>query len=128
MTLPAFRLSSEDPLERLEELCSQTTYTHKFTLNRFPGMVACTLELNSSDFSLIKKTRFVSIDDGSANEEQYPKKVVAAIVLEELGLGVQPTAEEDTEEKMKEFAQNGMNLAMSAIGKLLETAIPPSDK
>jgi hypothetical protein len=117
-------LTEEEPLERLKQLCNQGYYKYHYTWDTFQNGIMCELELTytlspqSSRRSLIKETRFVE-----GNDLGYAKKVLAAVLIERLGLGVveQESPITEAEEKMQDLAEKGMDFALAAFGKMMST-------
>jgi hypothetical protein len=127
----SIELTQDDPLERLKQLGTQGYYKYHFNWDMFQNGVMCELEITyllthqqSSRKTLIKEARFVK-----GTDLQYAKRVLAAVALERLGLGVETddgTQEYDeAEAKMREVAEKSMGFAMSALNKLMSEI--PSD-
>lgn len=122
-------LTEEDPLDRLEELAKQGDYTYHFSWDNFKNGFMCELELSyyldlrkkTSKKLLCKEARFV---EGS--DLYHAKKVVAAILVDRLGLGVPETEEPEmteAETKIQEMADKGLAFAVSALGKVMSSDI-----
>lgn len=101
-------LRSSDPFARLKELCSQGRYRYSFTWDRFLNGVMIQCEVyyfaQRQRFLLTREARFVPTTDIS-----QAKKVISAILLENLGLGMSeeepPISEtQNTQEETEEFA------------------------
>lgn len=149
-------LTFQDPIERLKQFCEQGKYTFHWNWDRFASGIVCEVEISyqldsvkkGSDRRkvLTREARYIpnteSDSDNSASENfksrnlLYAQRVLAAIVLDRLGLGVpaedsepredqvedacveQETSERDSEDTGV-YVENMMkNLAVAAITKL----------
>ena len=120
-------LTQEDPLDRLREFCSQGLYKFHFSWDKFENGIMCELEISyslnlSSRKVLAKEARFVPGED-----IKYAQKVVSAVLLHRLGLGVQEQVDE-TDQKMQEITEKGMTVAMAALNSMLSAAYPGEKK
>lgn len=120
-------LTHEDPLERLKQFCSQGQYRFHFKWDKFANGIMCELEITyqlghpeTPKRLLVKEARFVGGED-----IEHAKKVVAAVLLERLGLGVQPTEEENADdeisEKMQEMAAKSLDFTMTALNGMFSS-------
>lgn len=128
-------LTKEDPLERLRELCEICAYTPSIFLDVFPNGVMCQIDLDSgfACSTTISEMRFVTLEDGTTTGEKDVEvlavKVVAAVLLNRLGLGVAPAESEavdeksaedaETEEMMKRLSSTTLRFATAALGGML---------
>ena len=95
-------LTNEDPTERLKEFCEQGRYIFHWNWDKFATGVMCELEISyqldakSSKGDrrkiLAKESRYIPFENGDL---VYAQKVVAAILLDRLGLGVPAKVQED---------------------------------
>jgi hypothetical protein len=122
-------LTEEDPINRLEQLAKQGDYTYHFSWDKFANGFMCELELSyqldprkkTSKKLLWKEVRFVE-----GLDLYHTKRVVAAILIDRLGLGV-PEPEEpepemtEAETKMQEIADKGLAFAVTALGKVMSS-------
>ena len=112
--LKFIKLTHDDPIERLFQFCQQGGYNPRFTFESFQNGVMCELEVSKGGENILaKEVRFVQDKDVS-----YAQKVVAAILLEKIGLGV-IEEEPSAGDRIQEMAEKSMDFAMTALTKLL---------
>jgi len=114
-------LTRDDPIERLAQLCTQGMYDYKFTWDKFANGIMCELEITQTTGRiLVKEVRYTNTTD-----EHQAQEIVAAILLEKLGLGVPeeelPALEEvdETEVKLQQMASKGLEFAFTTLDKLM---------
>jgi len=123
----SIELTEEDPLERLKQFCAQGSYRYNYVWDAYQNGIMCELDITyflnpapNSKRTLVKEVRFVS-----GTDVQYAKKVLAAVLLERLGLGAsemcgeEETEQDEAEIKMREIASKSMDFAMTALQKML---------
>lgn len=130
----SINLTREDPLERLEELCEQGLYNYEFHTDEFQNGVMTTLELKvkGGQTIIIKEARFVKnlLSDSKEAETVLvrAKKIVSAILLDKLDLGVVELEKEtvevdqeeyDTKETFQKMASKGLNMALEILNKAM---------
>lgn len=89
ITLRTMTLTSKDPCERVRQFCDSMPYSNPgYNTEMFQNGILCrltiwrTYELGKST-EYLREVRFVE-----GNDREYAKKVVAAVLLERIGLGV----------------------------------------
>ncbi len=108
----SINLTHEDPVERLKEFCELGKYIFHWNWDKFLTGVMCELEIsyqldaNSRSKGdrrkiLAKESRYISSAEGDLTHAQ---KVVAAILLDRLGLGV--PAQNDVSEEEDSRGEN----------------------
>lgn len=123
-------LSEQDPILRLRQLCSQGLYSYKFIWDSFENGIMCQClvyyQLNASSSSrktIIHRSRFV---DGT--DIEFAERQLAAIVLDELGLGVVEEEEiedvfgDSSKDNLQKLLHTGVKLAVSNFGHLISTS------
>lgn len=112
----SINLTHEDPVERLKEFCELGKYIFHWNWDKFSTGVMCELEIsyqldaNSRSKGdrrkiLAKESRYISSTEGDLAHAQ---KVVAAILLDRLGLGV-PAQNDVSEEEGSRGENSGKN-------------------
>lgn len=96
-------LTKENPLERLEEFCSPS-YVYNFTFKQLGEGVLCRLEVDLQEYYL-DEVRYVNTKDFD-----YAKNVVAAVLLERIGLGVPQPEETPVVEQENVAEQDPVNV------------------
>jgi hypothetical protein len=121
-------LTKEDPIERLKEFCQQGIYTYRFVYDKFLNGIMTEMEIcyrfgtkkGVQKKTLIKEARFVQTKDVT-----YAQKVISAIILDKLGLGVEV---EDGEDNADMIDINNLTSSMSKIfGSVVENSEILSD-
>ena len=111
-------LTSTDPLRRLDEFCHQGTYIKEFTWDEFKNGFLCSCSIfyyiGNNKKHLIKETRWVE-----TKNLLEAKRTLAANILENLGLGVPETEEEQLEDSVEMIKEGVTNIAQDSIKKIL---------
>jgi len=118
----SINLRSEDPVVRLEELCAQGLYKVRYSWDKFRNGVMYTCELYFTvqtqtgairNYSVITTSRFVDTRDIG-----FAQKQVAAIMLDELGLGVveeQDAEDTENQQRIRELMHKAVNVINTVI-------------
>lgn len=109
-------LTHQDPVERLKQFCEQGKYVFHWNWDRFASGIVCELEIGyqldrskSSDRRkvLTKEARYIpNVSEDQSENLLYAQRVLAAITLDKLGLGVPP---EENIEIQSDFQNEDQN-------------------
>lgn len=118
------KLTHSDPVKRLKEFCKQGKYYHHMKWDKFANgyMVECEVAYNLGRYGhirrriLTKEARWV--ETGDLLEAQ---RVVAAVLLDNLGVGISEDGEENEiqEEIEEDVSQNFAKASMKAVTGVL---------
>ena len=118
------KLTHTDPIKRLKEFCKQGKYFHQINWDRYANgfMFNCEITYNfgrhgySKRRVLAREARWVETDDLMEG-----KRVIAAILLDNIGLGVsEGLSDEEKEEEKEETLQHDFTTAsMEAVAGVL---------
>jgi len=112
-------LTATEPFARLREFCHQCHYTYKFSWDKFQNGIMCACEvyyyMNNTRHTLINKAHFLN-----GTDHQFAQAQLAAIVLDELGLGVED--ETPTDDVPQNSAESTTPLA-AAIGNAVSALL-----
>lgn len=126
-------LTQTNPLARLEELCTQGGYLYRWNYDRFKNGFFMELELSykytnqqqTRSRILTRRAHFVPTKDLTFAQSQ-----VAALMLQEVGLGVVEEEEDPEEEAMSEelhhLAQTSMRIMNQMISGTTLNEVSPS--
>lgn len=120
-------LKENVPLKRLGELARQGKYRYKFNYDKFENGFMCSCQL----FYFIRGRKRIIASETRWVETQNlleAKQTVSALLLENIGLGVEPTTEEELEddidmirEGVSGLASEGMRMLSSQLQQTLDS-------
>lgn len=112
-------LVKTDPAERLEEFCSQSNRYHtSYLFSRFENGIMAECSLESPHRVICSEAQFVLSTD-----IEKAKRIISAILLYRLGLGVDEGEDGDSDDEPPE--QDFVRVGMRAVSGILEKLMDP---